>query len=256
MRVEFVDWSRSPDNNRASGHTRMVACGLLGDPDRPWQRASQVESKGCGATMRVAPLGLVPGLDDVRRAGGRRAVAGRAHPRPSDGAGRLRPHRARGTPPRARHRPGGSGRAAALVRRGEPDPLTPPVAGRPVDARRGRGARAVHRPRPGRVPGGAGPAGAGRGDGVGRGRSVRGHRGRLDRRGGPGDRSAVLPALPRRARHRPAPCRLHPRRLRLPGLPGGRLRGRAPGPGAWSAAWTDRIEYRDELLALGALWDA
>ncbi|MEU3401726.1 ADP-ribosylglycohydrolase family protein [Streptomyces filamentosus] len=58
LRREFVDWYRSPENNRAPGRTCLTACALL-MTDRPWQDASQIDSKGCGANMRVAPLGLL-----------------------------------------------------------------------------------------------------------------------------------------------------------------------------------------------------
>ncbi|MFB7941690.1 ADP-ribosylglycohydrolase family protein [Streptomyces sp. NPDC056049] len=58
LRREFVTWYHSPDNNRAPGNTCLRACGLL-DGDRRWQDASQIHSKGCGANMRVAPLGLL-----------------------------------------------------------------------------------------------------------------------------------------------------------------------------------------------------
>ncbi|MGV9552653.1 ADP-ribosylglycohydrolase family protein, partial [Streptomyces ardesiacus] len=69
VRREFIAWNRSPDNNRAPGNTCLRACGLLERTDRPWQDASQIHSKGCGANMRVAPVGLVPGLSDEQRAG-------------------------------------------------------------------------------------------------------------------------------------------------------------------------------------------
>ncbi|MFD0373171.1 ADP-ribosylglycohydrolase family protein [Streptomyces sp. NPDC127114] len=58
LREEFVDWYRSPENNRAPGRTCLTACALL-MTSRPWQDASQIGSKGCGANMRVAPLGLL-----------------------------------------------------------------------------------------------------------------------------------------------------------------------------------------------------
>ncbi|GAA2077085.1 ADP-ribosylglycohydrolase family protein [Streptomyces albiaxialis] len=62
VREEYVEWWRSPENNRAPGRTCLVACELLSHDERRWQEASQVGSKGCGATMRVAPVGLLPGL--------------------------------------------------------------------------------------------------------------------------------------------------------------------------------------------------
>ncbi|MHC3475107.1 ADP-ribosylglycohydrolase family protein [Streptomyces sp. 7R007] len=83
VRGEFVAWHRSPDNNRAPGTTCLRACALLEDPDLPWQDASQVHSKGCGANMRVAPVGLVPGLSDEQRAGAAQLQAALTHGHPT-----------------------------------------------------------------------------------------------------------------------------------------------------------------------------
>ncbi|WP_066955409.1 ADP-ribosylglycohydrolase family protein [Streptomyces lushanensis] len=82
VRDEFVDWFHSPDNNRAPGRTCLRACRLL-DGDRPWQQASQLDSKGCGANMRVAPIGLVPGLSDEQRAGAAQLQAALTHGHPT-----------------------------------------------------------------------------------------------------------------------------------------------------------------------------
>ncbi|MEU6702614.1 ADP-ribosylglycohydrolase family protein [Streptomyces wuyuanensis] len=82
VREEFVDWYHSPDNNRAPGRTCLVACHKL-DSDMPWQEASQIASKGCGANMRVAPLGLVPGLSDGQRAGAAQLQAALTHGHPT-----------------------------------------------------------------------------------------------------------------------------------------------------------------------------
>ncbi|MGW2847394.1 ADP-ribosylglycohydrolase family protein [Streptomyces sp. NPDC001274] len=82
VREEFVDWYHSPDNNRAPGRTCMTACRLL-DGDRPWQEASQTGSKGCGANMRVAPIGLVPGLSDEQRSGAAQLQAALTHGHPT-----------------------------------------------------------------------------------------------------------------------------------------------------------------------------
>ncbi|MCB5167075.1 ADP-ribosylglycohydrolase family protein [Streptomyces bambusae] len=82
VREEFVDWYHSPENNRAPGRTCMTACMLL-DSDRPWQQASQTGSKGCGANMRVAPLGLVPGLTPEERAGAAQLQAALTHGHPT-----------------------------------------------------------------------------------------------------------------------------------------------------------------------------
>ncbi|MET9125347.1 ADP-ribosylglycohydrolase family protein [Streptomyces sp. NPDC004528] len=83
VREEFVDWYRSPDNNRAPGRTCLVACNLLKDEHRPWQDAAQIGSKGCGANMRVAPVGLVPGLSDEQRSGAAQLQAALTHGHPT-----------------------------------------------------------------------------------------------------------------------------------------------------------------------------
>ncbi|MFF4525948.1 ADP-ribosylglycohydrolase family protein [Streptomyces bluensis] len=82
-RAEYVAWSRSPENNRAPGRTCLVACDLLAGERRPWQDASQIHSKGCGANMRVAPLGLVPRLSDEQRAGAAQLQAALTHGHPT-----------------------------------------------------------------------------------------------------------------------------------------------------------------------------
>ncbi|AXL87861.1 hypothetical protein C4J65_05655 [Streptomyces sp. CB09001] len=83
VREEFVDWYQSPENNRAPGNTCLKACNLLKTPDRPWQDASQIHSKGCGANMRVAPVGLVPGLSDEQRAGAAQLQSALTHGHPT-----------------------------------------------------------------------------------------------------------------------------------------------------------------------------
>ncbi|MFH8801800.1 ADP-ribosylglycohydrolase family protein [Streptomyces sp. NPDC017936] len=83
LREEFVDWYRSPDNNRAPGRTCLTACDLLEDEGRLWQDASRIGSKGCGANMRVAPLGLAPGLSDEQRAGAAQLQAALTHGHPT-----------------------------------------------------------------------------------------------------------------------------------------------------------------------------
>ena len=78
LRRAFLAWASSPDNNRAPGMTCLRACGDLAD-GRAWQRASQIHSKGCGANMRVTPVGLVPGLTDEQRSGAAQLQAGLTH---------------------------------------------------------------------------------------------------------------------------------------------------------------------------------
>ncbi|MEW2634076.1 ADP-ribosylglycohydrolase family protein [Streptomyces sp. NPDC048389] len=82
VREEFVDWYHSPDNNRAPGRTCLVACEKL-DSDLPWQQASQIGSKGCGANMRVAPVGLAPGLSEEQRSGAAQLQAALTHGHPT-----------------------------------------------------------------------------------------------------------------------------------------------------------------------------
>ncbi|MFJ8084342.1 ADP-ribosylglycohydrolase family protein [Streptomyces sp. NPDC096205] len=83
VREEFVDWYQSPENNRAPGNTCLVACDLLKAEGRLWQDASQIHSKGCGANMRVAPIGLAPGLSDEQRAGAAQLQAALTHGHPT-----------------------------------------------------------------------------------------------------------------------------------------------------------------------------
>ncbi|WP_052867589.1 ADP-ribosylglycohydrolase family protein [Streptomyces niger] len=83
VRQEFIDWWRSPENNRAPGNTCLTACRVLSEPGRPWVAASQTGSKGCGANMRVAPIGLAPGLTDQQRAGAAQLQSALTHGHPT-----------------------------------------------------------------------------------------------------------------------------------------------------------------------------
>lgn len=71
LRQTFVAWLRSPENNRAPGMTCLKACKGL-EKGVPWQDATVASSKGCGANMRVAPVGLLPsgknGISESTRA--------------------------------------------------------------------------------------------------------------------------------------------------------------------------------------------
>ena len=82
LRRNFLAWAVSPDNNRAPGMTCLLACEALAD-GRPWQAATQIGSKGCGANMRVTPVGLVPDLDDEQRAGAAQLQAALTHGHPT-----------------------------------------------------------------------------------------------------------------------------------------------------------------------------
>ncbi|MEV0601394.1 ADP-ribosylglycohydrolase family protein [Streptomyces sp. NPDC050315] len=83
VRSEYIAWWRSPDNNRAPGNTCLTACRLLSEPGRPWAEASQIGSKGCGANMRVAPIGLAPGLTADQRAGAAQLQSALTHGHPT-----------------------------------------------------------------------------------------------------------------------------------------------------------------------------
>ncbi|MEU1812982.1 ADP-ribosylglycohydrolase family protein [Micromonospora aurantiaca (nom. illeg.)] len=82
LRERFVSWSRSPDNNRAPGITCMTACRSLA-AGVPWTRATVVTSKGCGANMRVVPVGLLSGLDLDTLAGIAQMQAAMTHGHPT-----------------------------------------------------------------------------------------------------------------------------------------------------------------------------
>jgi len=58
LRKAFVEWFRSPENNRAPGMTCLSACARL-ETDLTWIAATEASSKGCGANMRVAAVGLL-----------------------------------------------------------------------------------------------------------------------------------------------------------------------------------------------------
>lgn len=66
LRTTFIAWYNSPDNDRAPGNTCLSACEALID-GLEWYDASQISSKGCGANMRVAPVGLL-NVDPATRA--------------------------------------------------------------------------------------------------------------------------------------------------------------------------------------------
>jgi ADP-ribosylglycohydrolase len=67
LRRAFLEWYNSPDNNRAPGNTCLSACARL-ERGLPWHEATIASSKGCGANMRVAPVGLLTGIDPTTRA--------------------------------------------------------------------------------------------------------------------------------------------------------------------------------------------
>ena len=55
---EFVAWLNDEENNRAPGMTCLQSCENL-EKGLDWQDATSRNSKGCGANMRVTPVGLM-----------------------------------------------------------------------------------------------------------------------------------------------------------------------------------------------------
>src|SRR5512145_3359549 len=62
----FIAWYNDPENNRAPGNTCLDAIEELIAGEH-WIDASQISSKGCGANMRVMPVGLL-NVDAATRA--------------------------------------------------------------------------------------------------------------------------------------------------------------------------------------------
>jgi ADP-ribosylglycohydrolase len=77
----FTAWYDDPENNRAPGNTCLTACEELLD-GKTWVEASQVSSKGCGANMRVMPVGLLK-VDAATRAGIAQLQAAITHGHPT-----------------------------------------------------------------------------------------------------------------------------------------------------------------------------
>ncbi len=74
LKRAFVEWNESPENDRAPGMTCMRACEHLAQ-GLAWQQATIISSKGCGANMRVAPVGLLPAGQEGVTAETRAAIA-------------------------------------------------------------------------------------------------------------------------------------------------------------------------------------
>ncbi|HEX5740731.1 MAG TPA: ADP-ribosylglycohydrolase family protein [Pilimelia sp.] len=82
LRERFVAWAMSADNNRAPGRTCLDAISRLA-VGLPWTEATVPDSKGCGATMRVPPVGLLTGLDVENLAGIAQLQAALTHGHPT-----------------------------------------------------------------------------------------------------------------------------------------------------------------------------
>ncbi len=82
LRKHFLYWWSSPENTRAPGNTCMAACAAMAG-GATWRDATIEGSKGCGANMRVAPIGLAPGLTEAQRAGAAQLQAAMTHGHPT-----------------------------------------------------------------------------------------------------------------------------------------------------------------------------
>ena len=82
----FVEWLNSADNNRAPGMTCLRACEGL-EAGKRWVEATVKGSKGCGANMRVAAVGLISpeaqGVDATERAAIAQLQAALTHGHPT-----------------------------------------------------------------------------------------------------------------------------------------------------------------------------
>lgn len=254
VREHFVAWYRSPDNDRAPGATCLRACEALGRGG-PWQAASEVASKGCGANMRVAPLGLVPGLDERQRSGAAQLQSALTHGHPTAlAASDLTAHAvlllARGTDPAELlpalrdHAHRGRGHYPAdwlgdLAGRAQ-DPDLASFAARGWDeclAALDRLEAALRRPDPEADPCEAAGAGWIAEEALATGLFC----------------FLMLPDDPQAAVRRAAYSSGDSDSI---AALAGAFAGAHHGAAAWPSAWVDVIEYRDRLLSLGALWDA
>lgn len=74
LKRALIEWNQSPENTRAPGVTCTEACDRLAE-GLDWQQATVMSSKGCGANMRVAPVGVLPPGRDGVTAQTRAAIA-------------------------------------------------------------------------------------------------------------------------------------------------------------------------------------
>ncbi len=81
MGAEFVAWAEHTSNDRAPGGTCLAGCRHLA-AGAPWRSAGVKESKGCGAAMRAAPVGLYFYADDdaMVRVAAAQSTLTHAHP--------------------------------------------------------------------------------------------------------------------------------------------------------------------------------
>jgi ADP-ribosylglycohydrolase len=78
---EFVTWLHSPENDRSPGGACLYGARQL-EVGVPWWRSGKPNSKGCGAAMRVAPIGYLyqHNLPKLRRVAAASAMTTHLHP--------------------------------------------------------------------------------------------------------------------------------------------------------------------------------
>lgn len=81
LQKHFIKWYHDPDNNRAPGLTCMGSIRRLIDGN-DWHETTNISSKGCGANMRVQPVGLLD-IDSETRAGMAQLQAAMTHAHPT-----------------------------------------------------------------------------------------------------------------------------------------------------------------------------
>lgn len=64
LRKEFINWLRSPENNRGPGRTCLEGCRNM-ELGQSWHKSGVKESMGCGTAMRVAPIAYVLQHDET-----------------------------------------------------------------------------------------------------------------------------------------------------------------------------------------------
>ncbi|HAS46462.1 MAG TPA: hypothetical protein DCS93_38630 [Microscillaceae bacterium] len=64
LRKYFIEWLNDPTNNRAPGMTCLASCERL-EKGLSWLEATDKSSKGCGANMRVLPVGFFSFSEEV-----------------------------------------------------------------------------------------------------------------------------------------------------------------------------------------------
>jgi ADP-ribosylglycohydrolase len=81
MAQEFICWLHSPENDRSPGGACLYGARQL-EAGVPWWKSGKPNSKGCGAAMRVAPIGYLyqHDLPKLRQVAAASALATHHHP--------------------------------------------------------------------------------------------------------------------------------------------------------------------------------